>query len=123
VIDRHALLAASPEQAMRQQLYALAERSVLFIEAIDLVAEFVEDCLGLLRRSSPPHHHREVSITGGDVEKPVRHAQHRHRVAMCDRSYRTRWRTTSIPSSSKYSSRALISSRSSTAKVPLSNRL
>ena len=54
---RHALLAASPEQAMRQQLHPLAERRVLLVEPIDLVAEFVEDCLGLC--SARHHHHRE----------------------------------------------------------------
>jgi hypothetical protein len=51
---RHALLATSPTQAMRQQLHPLAERRVLFVEPIDLVAEFVEDCLGLC---AARHHH------------------------------------------------------------------
>jgi hypothetical protein len=55
---RHAFLAAPPEQPMRQQLHPLAQRGVLFVEPIDLVAEFVEDCLGLCatcRRHVPPH--------------------------------------------------------------------
>jgi hypothetical protein len=54
---RHALLAAPPEQAMRQQLHPLAQRRVLFVEPFDLVAEFVEDCLSLCaacRRHVPP---------------------------------------------------------------------
>ena len=42
---------------------------------------------------------------------------------MGNRVYRRRSRTTSIPSSNRYSSRALISSRSSAAKVPASSRL
>ncbi len=42
---RHALFAASPEQAMRQQLDSLPERRVLSGEPFDLVAEFIEDCL------------------------------------------------------------------------------
>jgi hypothetical protein len=55
--DRHALLAAPPEQTMRQQLHPLAQRRILFVEPIDLVAEFVEDRLGLCaayRRHVPP---------------------------------------------------------------------
>jgi len=54
---RHAFLAAPPEQPMRQQLHPLAQRRVLFVEPFDLVAEFVEDCLGLCaayRRHLPP---------------------------------------------------------------------
>jgi hypothetical protein len=43
---------------MRQQLHPLAQRRVLFVEPIDLVAEFVEDCLSLCaacrRYVSPP---------------------------------------------------------------------
>src|ERR1700730_17327043 len=42
---------------------------------------------------------------------------------MTYRVYRRRSRMTSIPSSNRYSSRALISSRSSTAKLPASSRL
>jgi hypothetical protein len=45
--DGHALLAAPPEQAVRQQQDSLPERRVLFGEPLDLAAEFVEDCLGL----------------------------------------------------------------------------
>jgi hypothetical protein len=54
---RHALLAAPSKQPMRQQLHPLAQRRVLFVEPLDLVAEFVEDCLGLCaayRRHVPP---------------------------------------------------------------------
>jgi hypothetical protein len=42
---------------MRQQLHPLAQRRILLVEPIDLVAEFVEDCLGLCaacRRHVPP---------------------------------------------------------------------
>jgi hypothetical protein len=67
--DRHALLTAPPEQTMRQQLHPLAQRRVLFVEPIDLVAEFVEDCLGLCaacrRHLSPPP---EPAITTVYVE-------------------------------------------------------
>src|SRR5258708_5396855 len=55
--SRQALLAAPPEQPMRQQLHPLAQRRVLLVEPSDLVAEFVEDCLGLCaayRRHVPP---------------------------------------------------------------------
>jgi len=55
---RNAFLAAPPEQPMRQQLHPLAQRHVLFVEPIDLVAELVEDCLSLCaacrRHVSPP---------------------------------------------------------------------
>jgi hypothetical protein len=65
----HAFLAAPPEQPMRQQLHPLAQRRVLFVEPIDLVAEFVEDCLGLCaayrRHVSPPP---DVVITTVNVE-------------------------------------------------------
>ena len=44
---------------MRQQLHPLAQRRVLFVEPIDLVAEFVEDCLGLCAAWSYP-----VSVEG-----------------------------------------------------------
>jgi len=39
---RHALLAAPSEQPLRQQLHPLAQRRVLLVEPIDLVAEFVD---------------------------------------------------------------------------------
>jgi hypothetical protein len=55
---RHALLATPPEQPMRQQLHPLAQRRVRVVQPIDLVAEFVEDGLGLCaahrRHLSPP---------------------------------------------------------------------
>jgi hypothetical protein len=55
---RYAFFATPAEEPMRQQLHPLAQRRVLFVEPIDLVAEFVEDCLGLCaayrRHLSPP---------------------------------------------------------------------
>src|SRR5436309_843003 len=45
---------------MRQQLYALAERRILFVEPIDLTAEFVEDRLGIC---AARHHTTTASVS------------------------------------------------------------
>jgi hypothetical protein len=50
---RYAFFATPAEEPMRQQLHPLAQRRVLFVEPIDLVAEFVEDCLGLCAAYRP----------------------------------------------------------------------
>jgi len=58
---RHTLLSASPEQTMRQQLDSLPQCRVLFVEAIDLAAELVEDRLGFCAADPLPSAHTSLS--------------------------------------------------------------
>ena len=66
---RHALLTASPEQTMRQQLDSLPQCRVLFVEPIDLAAEFVDNCLGLC---AARHHHTTTANVSKHRRPPCR---------------------------------------------------